>query len=117
MIVSCGVDIVSNRRIEKVLNRWGDRFLERVFPEGIDYCRKKRKGEYVGCIAARFALKEAVIKAFSSIGISLSFSDVVIKGGGKSIALNVKNYDFRLIFSISHEREYSVAFVNVIKER
>ncbi|SNR62773.1 holo-ACP synthase [Desulfurobacterium atlanticum] len=116
MIVSCGVDIVSNKRIETVLNKWGDKFLEKVFPEGVDYCRKKRKGEYIGCIAARFALKEAVIKAFSSLGISVSFSDIVIRDGGKNISLSVKGQSFKFLFSISHEKEYSIAFVNVVKE-
>ncbi len=116
MIVSCGVDIVSNKRIEDTLKRWGDRFIKKVFPEGVEYCFHKRRGEIVGCIAARFALKEAVIKAFSRINIPLRFEDIVVSGGGKHLDVKIPVKGYHILFSISHEREFSVAFVNVLRE-
>ncbi|WP_456397244.1 holo-ACP synthase [Desulfurobacterium sp.] len=116
MIVACGVDIVSNKRIENTLKRWGNRFIKKVFPEGVEYCFHKRRGEIAGCIAARFALKEAVIKAFSYINISLRFEDIVISGGGKHLDVKVSVEGYRILFSISHEREFSVAFVNILRE-
>ncbi len=113
-LISCGIDIVSNRRIKELHEKYGNRFIKRVFPEGIDYCFNKRKGEIYGCIASRFALKESIIKAFSSMGINVTFRDIEINGGGSNIQVRVKGYErFKLIFSISHERDFSVAFVNV----
>ena len=112
-MLSCGIDIVSNARVEKLYRRYGERFTKKLFPEGIDYCLKRRKGELFGCIAARIALKEATIKAFSQLGIDLKLSDIAVTGGGKGLRLRVKGYSFRLVFSISHERDYSVAVVNV----
>ncbi len=116
MILSCGVDIVSNKRIDDILNKWGVRFLGKVFPEGVDYCYKKRVGEITGCIAARFALKEAIIKAVSTMGVNITFSDIVIENGGKDLNVFVKDLPYKLLYSISHEKEYSIAFVNIIKE-
>ncbi|ADY73555.1 Holo-(acyl-carrier-protein) synthase [Desulfurobacterium thermolithotrophum DSM 11699] len=116
MLLSCGVDIVSIKRVEKLLERYGDRFIKKVFPEGIEYCYQKRKGELAGCIAARFALKEAIIKALSGIEKKVTLSEIVIIGGGKNLEVKLKNHkEIQLIYSISHEKDYAVAMVNVIK--
>ena len=117
LLLSCGIDIVSVKRVERLLDKYGERYIRKVFPEGVDYCFKKRKGELAGCIAARFALKEATVKALSLAGKAVRFSDIQILGGGNSISLKVKNCnDFKLVFSISHERDYAVAFVNVLQQ-
>jgi len=117
MVLGVGVDIVSVKRIERLIDRFGERFLKRVLPEGYDYCLKKRKGELPGCIAARFALKEATVKALSQAGYKAGIRDVTVKGGGKELSLSVKNLSPRLkfLYSISHEREFAVAVVNVIE--
>ena len=117
MVLGVGVDIVSVKRIERLIDRFGERFLKRVLPEGYDYCLKKRKGEFPGCIAARFALKEATVKALSQAGYKAGIRDVTVKGGGKELSLSVKNLSPRLkfLYSISHEREFAVAVVNVIE--
>jgi holo-[acyl-carrier protein] synthase len=118
MFLSCGIDIVSVRRIEEILDRYGDRFLKKVFPEGVEYCYKKRKGEFAGCIAARFALKEAVIKALSSIGKEVGFTDITITGGGKNLIINIKNCkELKFIYSISHEKEFAIAIVNILNRK
>src|SRR5213593_870610 len=65
MIISAGVDLVEVERIQQALedSRIGRRFRERVFTEKeILYCEKKRRGKYES-YAARFAAKEAVMKA------------------------------------------------------
>ncbi|MEO2068359.1 MAG: holo-ACP synthase [Desulfurobacteriaceae bacterium] len=116
MAVACGIDIVSVRRIERLFETYGERFLYKVFPEKVDYCFKKRKGELFGCIAARFALKEAVIKAFSQLGKNLTFRDIAIEGGGKGLKVQVKKEkEYRLVYSISHEREFAIAVVNIVR--
>ncbi|NVM21942.1 MAG: holo-ACP synthase [Desulfobacterales bacterium] len=60
MIYGVGIDMVEVSRIENALERWGDRFLRRVFtqPE-IEYCYNKARP------AARFALRFAAKEAFS----------------------------------------------------
>jgi len=114
-----GIDIVENDRIKEI--RSLERFLNKIFPEGLSYCKENRIGEFYGCIAARFALKEAFIKAFSKLDIKIFFSDIKIISGGKNLKvefseklqniLKEKNINLKFDFSISHERKYSVATV------
>jgi holo-[acyl-carrier protein] synthase len=67
MIYGIGVDLVKVARIERVLERYGDRFLERVFTEReIAYCRGKAWA--ASALAMRFAAKEAFSKA---LGVGL----------------------------------------------
>ena len=117
MILGVGIDIVSVKRVEELLNRFGERFLKKILPEGYDYCLEKRKGELCGCIAARFALKEATVKALSQAGYRVGVKDISVKGGGRELSLTVKGLSpkLKLLYSISHEREFAVAVVNVIE--
>jgi len=65
MIYGVGIDIVEVSRIEKAMNRWGTRFLERIFTEGeIQYCQDKARA--ASRFALRFAAKEAFSKALGS---------------------------------------------------
>jgi holo-[acyl-carrier protein] synthase len=67
MIYGIGVDLVKVERIERVLARYGDRFLERVFTEReIAYCRGRAWA--ASALAMRFAAKEAFSKA---LGVGL----------------------------------------------
>ena len=93
-----GVDIVETTRIQHSLERFGERFLHRVFTDGeIAYCQSMKYP--ARHFAARFAAKEAVSKAFGTgIGKSISWKDidvhregsgqpfVVLKGGAKELA-------------------------------
>jgi len=65
MIVGTGIDIAEVPRIRQSIERFGDRFLQRVFTDGeIRYCDSKanRFERY----AARFAAKEAAMKALGT---------------------------------------------------
>lgn len=114
-----GIDIVENDRIKEIKSL--EKFLNKIFPEGLSYCKENRIGEFYGCIAARFALKEAFIKAFSKLDIKIFFSDIKIISGGKNLKvefseklqniLKEKNINLKFDFSISHEKKYSVATV------
>ena len=65
MIVGTGIDIAEVPRIAEALARFGDRFLHRVFTEGeIRYCDSK--ANRVERYAARFAAKEAAMKALGT---------------------------------------------------
>lgn len=72
MIEGLGIDVVEVERMSKVIDRWGEKFLTRVFTERErEYAaNKKRPVEH---IAARFAVKEAVAKALTT-GWSGGFS-------------------------------------------
>ncbi len=62
MIYGIGVDLVSVSRIERVIRRWGDRFVGRVFtPDEIEFCFKRVSPYHA--FALRFAAKEAFSKA------------------------------------------------------
>ncbi len=97
-VLGIGVDIVETQRIEHSLERFGERFLHRVFTAGeIEYCQSMKYP--ARHFAARFAAKEAVSKAFGTgIGKSMGWKDidvhregsgqpfVVLQGGAKELA-------------------------------
>jgi holo-[acyl-carrier protein] synthase len=65
MLIGTGVDLVEIARIAKSIERFQDRFLQRVFTaEEIAYCRRKRN--FAESFAARFAAKEAGAKALGT---------------------------------------------------
>ncbi|MBH63283.1 MAG: holo-ACP synthase [Alphaproteobacteria bacterium] len=65
MVIGMGSDLIDIRRIEKVLERFGDRFVERIFTE---HERKKSEGHVnrAALYARRFAAKEACAKALGT---------------------------------------------------
>ncbi|MEO6239418.1 MAG: holo-ACP synthase [Vicinamibacterales bacterium] len=64
-IVGLGFDATDIPRVRDVFERYGDRFLNRVFTEGeIAYCKRHR--DPVPSLAARFAAKEATMKALGT---------------------------------------------------
>jgi holo-[acyl-carrier protein] synthase len=65
MLIGTGIDIVEIARIVHSIERYGDRFLQRIFtPEEIAYCQRKRS--FAESFAARFAAKEAGAKALGT---------------------------------------------------
>lgn len=62
MVVGVGTDMIEVDRIRRAIDRWGRRFLERVYtPDEIRYCQARCRPEL--SFAARFAAKEAAMKA------------------------------------------------------
>ena len=82
-IIGLGFDATDIPRIADVLARYGDRFLRRIFTEGeIAYCTRRR--DPVPSLAARFASKEACMKALGtghSRGVLWKDIEVVRHGG------------------------------------
>lgn len=79
MILGTGMDLIEVARIEESYARFGERFLQRILrPEEIAYCLSMtRTGPH---LAARFAAKEAVSKAFGTgIGTELGWHDIEIR--------------------------------------
>ncbi len=110
MLSGVGVDIVDIRRFRRVMERYGERFLTRLFTDGERaYCDKKWRPEYH--YAARFAAKEAAIKV---VGRRLPFTDIeVLREEMGKPTLYVKGYEkgCRWHISLSHDGDYSVAYV------
>ena len=65
MIVGIGSDLSDIRRVEKTLERFGERFTQRVFTE-TERARSERKGDKASSYAKRFAAKEACAKALGT---------------------------------------------------
>src|SRR6266850_2924211 len=78
-VLGIGVDMVQVERIQHSLDRFGERFMKRVFTEGeIAYCiSMKFPARH---LAARFAAKEAVSKAFGTgIGKAMGWRDIDVR--------------------------------------
>jgi holo-[acyl-carrier protein] synthase len=119
MIDAVGVDIADVKRIKTSLERWGERFVARIFsPREAEYCRRHR--DEALRFAARFAAKEAFIKCMGSArGIRWHEIELLNDRTGKPVFRFSE--DIRKILdrkkirkvhvSISHTAEYAVAFV------
>jgi holo-[acyl-carrier protein] synthase len=118
MIVGTGVDIIEVWRVKKALDSWGERFLKRVFTQReLDYVNTKKFSHE--SLAARFACKESVLKAFGDtrIGIQLKNIEVLNDSKGKpEIVLHGeakefadKNHLDNIIVSMSHTGNYAVS--------
>ena len=117
MIYGIGIDIVETGRMEESVRKWGDRFLKRIFHDDEIACCRKRKNIFQ-CLAARFAAKEAFIKALSGGGADLSLpglKDIAVTNqpSGKPRIRIPQDLAERYVvnLSISHERHYAVAVV------
>jgi len=121
MIIAIGVDLVEISRIEEVFTRRGERFRRRVFTEGeISYC--ERRASKLSSYAARFAAKEAVMKALGtgwSDGIGWKDIEVVSgPNGGPIIQLHGNALErmreigaTRALVSLTHSGELAIAQV------
>ncbi len=112
-----GVDIIEISRIENAVSRWGETFLRRLYTES----ELKLYHGQPSSLAARFAGKEAVIKALGPQikGISLRDIEILSDPDGQPV---VKLYGEarkradslgldKLVISLSHSREHAIAFV------
>ncbi|MBI3394458.1 MAG: holo-ACP synthase [Spirochaetia bacterium] len=121
MILGLGTDIIENDRIRDLLSKHGDRFLNRIFTrEEVEYARSHV--DPVPYLAARFAVKEASIKALNlpgEMGVSMKEVEVagsvfgkkklVLHGKVKKIAEQMGARHFHL--SLSHGQGMSMAVV------
>jgi holo-[acyl-carrier protein] synthase len=121
MVIGTGIDIVNIERIERLLVRWGNLFLERVFT-GREIVRCRRQARPSECLALRFAAKEAFLKAIGlgyREGIRLTDIEVVNDPMGKpSLRLCGKASDLfqslgveQALLTLSHDRPFAVAHV------
>lgn len=121
-MLSTGVDIIEISRIKRVLDLYGQRFLKRVFTPGeIEYCWGRAPN-----LAGRFAAKEAAMKALGTGVRAVGWKDfeviradsgapsLLLHGRGKQRAERLGLSEMSL--SISHSKDYAVAFVVVDRQ-
>lgn len=82
-----GIDLVSVRRLEQVIARWGSRFLDRIFTPGeIAFCESRHSK--IQSYAARLAAKEALSKALGmGLGPGMRWRDIetVARASGRPV--------------------------------
>ncbi len=123
VIVSVGVDHAEVGRIRKAVDhpRWGQRFRRRVYTAGeIAYCEKRRR-RYAESFAARFAAKEAVMKALGTGMRGVSWLEIeVVRESGQAPAIQLTGQAAaraellgieRWHLALTHTAELSTAFI------
>ena len=121
MIHGIGTDLVSVKRIEDALFRYGDRFLHRILSEAevAEYAQSSQPARF---LAKRFAAKEAFSKAWGTgIGVAIGWHDVSVAhdAQGKpliapSATLSEKFVQENIVaahVSLSDENDHALAFV------
>ena len=126
-VIGAGVDLVEVARIRQVLEQWQDRFTCRVFLEAERLYCESRPLPWMH-YAVRFAVKEAVAKAFGT-GISqeLGWQDIEVvadpvtrapsvRFSPKGQALADRRRIARVLVSLSHTHNYAVAQAILVEE-
>lgn len=127
MIVGTGIDIVEVYRMRDAIRKWGDNFLTKIFTRReIEYSNSRRFSPQH--FAARFAAKEAVVKAFGEPNkFPIRWTDVEVLNDkeGKPVlefhktALTAKRKKRvgTVVLSLSHSKNYAVANVILVRGR
>ncbi len=125
MIIGIGSDLCDIRRIQTSLDRFGDRFPQRVYTE-VERARSERKGDRAASYAKRFAAKEACAKALGTgirngvfwrdmgvINLRSGQPTMALTGGAKVRldALLPPGTEARIHLSLTDEPPYAQAFV------
>ena len=118
-MINVGIDIIEIERIQNVKIKYPKRFLKKIFTQNeINYCRDRSPQ-----LAARFAAKEAMMKALGTGIRGVGWKDVEVirkrgqapqiklSGRGKKVgeSIGLKNTSL----SISHSKDYAVACVTI----
>lgn len=122
MHIKTGIDIIEVERIKSNIEKFANNFLDRIFTEKeIAYCESKNVQKYES-YAARFAAKEAVLKAFSGTlesKFDVQWKDIEVlndQNGRPFIILhnNIKSAmgnSYEIDISLSHVKEMAIASV------
>lgn len=115
--IAVGVDIIEIDRIEQATVSWRDSFLKRIYTEA----ELESSGNKPSSLAARFAAKEAVMKALSTGAKGISWKDIEVlsnNDGAPFVRLYGRAYDkakeigiSAFSISMSHSKQYAIAMV------
>ena len=117
-----GVDIIEIGRIKEAVERWGERFLRRVYTESELAAYRSKPSS----LAARFACKEAVMKLLGTGRSGIHWREVETlshasgqprvnlygRAQGKADEMGIKE----IAVSLSHSKEYAIAYVSAVSE-
>ena len=118
-VVGIGVDLAQIPRVRRMVERWDERFLRRVFTDGeIAYCRRRR--DPVQHFAARFAAKEATLKALGTgLSMGIHWREMEVRrspGQAPTMTLHGRSLEIardlggrRVLLSLSHDGDYAMA--------
>lgn len=124
-ILGVGLDATEIDRVAEMIDRYGDRFLRRVFTDDeIAYCQRKR--DFASSYAARFAAKEAAMKALGtgqSRGVHWKGIEVVRRHGPPRLAFHA-GAAARLqamgatssVVTLTHSRDLAIAHVMLFSD-
>jgi len=123
-IVGIGIDATEIHRIAESIERWGDRFVDRVFTAGeVAYCRRRK--DFASSFAARFAAKDAAMKALGtghSRGVFWTGIEVVRRHGPPQLQVHggaAKRFAEMgatgSLLTITHSRELAIAQVMLVR--
>lgn len=118
-LIGIGIDVVEVDRVKSSLDEFGDQFRERIFTEQeLEYCDRQKRPELH--LAARFAAKEAVAKAFGTgIGKEIGWLDMEVvrrESGEPEIKLHGRAAEHaekrkvgQVLISLTHAKHYAAA--------
>ena len=121
MIIGTGIDLVKIDRIERMMSRWGDLFLGRVFTEK-EIARCQKRARPAECFSGRFAAKEAFLKAIGSgLRNGIRWTDIEVDNdplGRPSLSFRRRAQEVlqalgtpKVLLTLSHDSPYAVAHV------
>lgn len=121
MIIGTGIDIVNIERFERLMERWGKRFLSRVYTDD-EISRCQRMSHPPECFAIRFAAKEAFLKAIGSgLRNGIQWTDIEVQNDSRGkpfLSFYRKAREIlqthrveRTHLTLSHDRPFAVAHV------
>lgn len=125
-IIGTGIDATEIGRIAASIERWGDRFVHKVFTPGeIAYCRRKR--DFASSFAARFAAKEAAMKALGtghSRGVFWTGIEVVRRHGPPQLQFHggaarrlAEMGGTGSLLTLTHSRDLAIAHVLLLRNQ
>jgi holo-[acyl-carrier protein] synthase len=124
MLVGTGIDVVEIDRIAASIDRFGDRFLARIFtPQEIAYCQRKRRSA-AESFAARFAAKEAGAKALGTgIQQGVTWTEIEVRRqpgqrptlhfSGRALQMAERLKVRHVSLSLTHDRRVAIASVSL----
>ena len=127
MMIGLGIDIIDNRRIQKTIDQFGNKFIERCFSVNEINISNQRQNS-INFFAKRFAAKEACAKAMGTgLVKNINWKDIEIMNdinGKPYINLynnalrsfkKMSNKECNILLSLSDERNYSIANVSIFE--
>ena len=122
-----GIDLVEIPRLRRVVERWQERFLHRVFTEEeLAYCMSRR--DPIPHLAARFAAKEAALKALGTgLRMGMRWRELEVRRergraprlhlSGTSRKIGLAKGAETLLLSLTHDGDYAMAQAILVEEK